>query len=565
MSFRPASPSQEYGATKVDDESPVPIAQPDDDQGDRESSEDDVPLMARRQLRSAVKKRDKSTPPREYRSLRDTGRHKGRHFGGYARDRPILRQPAKTSLKATSKHKKPGPRAWAAKPIMKNDMKAKKEVIREIEGFWGQGFIKAYIPKCHRPLVKGSKRLASREHETDPKNWLPSVLKAILMIAKLTDDKQWLAQAMNDVVRYRIKHTGNRKPQLVTTDFDVIEDMLVKEWDVDYSFEIRYKHLLINRKEEEEDDENIDHILQAGSDSDDSNGDEGGKASDQDTSDDDDDDGSQHQGGISSKCQQSSGYTKAPQYFTPAPSRQRSKQPKIRKETPTKQRKLKQEQPDSLQQQQGMYSHDAHMHGHGLPMDLWGRPMPVYGGQTAYNYGYSGYGGGYGGNFGGPSGYGFTPQYGQDTQQRSQQLHARGLPQYHPLHHAMTPAPSIPDSDHSTHGNNPERRGNKRGRMSPLSQNKRARDGYDQFPGYEMQGYPNHYQSARYKIKREFPVDESCGFEDDLDDAANDPGAENDDNDTQTAADAEVEAMEIELKLAKLKAARLREQQRKKK
>jgi hypothetical protein len=47
-----------------------------------------------------------------------------------------------------------------------------------------------------------------RDHETDAKKWLPSVLKAILSIAKLTSDKSWLKKAMNDVVRYRIKNTG---------------------------------------------------------------------------------------------------------------------------------------------------------------------------------------------------------------------------------------------------------------------------------------------------------------------------------------------------------------------
>jgi hypothetical protein len=564
MSSSPLSPPREYGSIKEDGESPVPIAKPDNKQADRESSEADVPLMTHRKLRSAIKERGQSTTPRERRSLRDTSHNVGRDSGGHARDRPILRQPQKTSPKATSKHKKPGPRAWAAKPIMKNDMKAKKEVIREIESFWGRGFIKAYIPKCHRPLVKGSKRTGHRAHETNPKNWLPSVLKAILMIAKLTDDRRWLAQAMNEVVRYRIKHTGNRKPQLVTTDFDVIEDMLVKEWDVDYSFEIRYKHLLINRKEEEEDDDNIDHLLQAGSESDNSNDDNDGEASDQETSsdEDEDDDGSQDQGGISSKYQQSSGYTKAPQYIPPARYRHQSKQPKMRKETPAKQRKLKREQPDSSQQQHGMYGHGAHMPGYSLHMDSWGRPMPGYGGPNAYNNGYGGYGGGYGGDFGGPGGYGIAPQYGRDVRQESQQPHARGMPQYPPLHPAMTPAPSIPDSDYSTYGNNSEKRGNKRNRTSPPDQNKRARDGYDRFPSYNMQDYPNHYQGARPNIKRESPADERPSIEDGI---ANDPGAENDDSDTPTAADAEVEAMEIELKLAKLKAARLREQQRKKK
>ncbi|KAJ4298960.1 hypothetical protein N0V90_004204 [Kalmusia sp. IMI 367209] len=164
-------------------------------------------------------------------------------------------------------HKKPGPKPFAAKPIAKNDMKAKMEVIRAIERNWGKNFIINYIPKCHRPLQKkkGGKRTAYRQHETDPKKWLPSVLKAVFMVSNHTRDRAFLKKAMNDVVRYRIKHTGNRKPQLVTTDFDVIEDMLVRGWEVDTSFSIRYKHLMMGHpKGQLETDEDIDHILACG-------------------------------------------------------------------------------------------------------------------------------------------------------------------------------------------------------------------------------------------------------------------------------------------------------------
>lgn len=134
----------------------------------------------------------------------------------------------------------------STKSVSKNDMQAKAQLIREIERCWGKDFIQKYIPKCHRPLTKrkNKKRSIYRNHEIDPKNWLPSVLKAILMVAKQTDDKAALKKAMNEVVRYRIKHTGNRKPQLVTTDFDVIEDIVMKGWKCQDSFKIRYKHLL---------------------------------------------------------------------------------------------------------------------------------------------------------------------------------------------------------------------------------------------------------------------------------------------------------------------------------
>ena len=169
-------------------------------------------------------------------------------------------------------------------------MKAKMEVIREIEKNWGKGFILNYIPKCHRPLQKrkGGKRAAYRVHETgmwklrvhfcynhsaylcaDPKKWLPSVLKSVLMVSNLTKDKVFLKKAFNDIVRHRIKHTGNRKPQLVTTDFDIIEDMIVRGWDIETSFTVRYKHLLsANPKGYTETDEDIDHILNCGEDDD---------------------------------------------------------------------------------------------------------------------------------------------------------------------------------------------------------------------------------------------------------------------------------------------------------
>ena len=135
------------------------------------------------------------------------------------------------------------------------------KIIREIEEHWGKNFIVSCIPRCHHPLVKSTKGKKHRSHERDPKNWLPSILKSLIVIAKLTQDKAWLKKAMNDVVRYRIKHTGNRKPQLTTTDFDVLEDMLTKGWKVEYSFPIRYKHLFGKGKNEEVNDDDIDHIM----------------------------------------------------------------------------------------------------------------------------------------------------------------------------------------------------------------------------------------------------------------------------------------------------------------
>lgn len=72
--------------------------------------------------------------------------------------------------------------------------------------------------------------------------------------------------------------------------------MLVKDWDVPFSFDIRYKHLLVNRQGQQESDENTDHILGAnsgeedGSDEDDEDDAKGGTMNDEDDEDVDDED-----------------------------------------------------------------------------------------------------------------------------------------------------------------------------------------------------------------------------------------------------------------------------------
>ncbi|KAF2713385.1 hypothetical protein K504DRAFT_136501 [Pleomassaria siparia CBS 279.74] len=233
-------------------------------------------------------------------------------------------------------HKKPGPKTWAAKPLTKNDMEAKKELIAEIEKFWGKGFIKNFIPKCHRPLVKRGKlgkRSAFRQSENDPKKWMPSVLKAVLMIAKKTDDKQWLKEQMRDVVTYRIKHTGNRKPQLVTTDFDVIEDVFDSGWTVAQSFTVRYKHLLMHRGDNIETDEDIAHIFGENP-QDEGDGDPGSDEKDgsddndgEDGEEDDAGSGEEVDQGPSSSYLQSSGYIQPPSYPLPALPKHNYRQP----------------------------------------------------------------------------------------------------------------------------------------------------------------------------------------------------------------------------------------------
>jgi hypothetical protein len=553
MNFNPPSPTQEFLFIKDDGDDVAAPVQRGKDQAQDDSS-DDAPLMMRRRLRENVDEQDTGTASHPRRSLRETTRSHQRDSAVHTRDRPVIRQATKTSPKQASTHKKPGPRAWAAKPIMKNDMKAKMEIIREIESFWGRGFIKSYIPRCHRPLLKrngGSKRSVYRQHENNPKNWLPSVLKAILMIAKLTDDKQWLKKAMNDVVRYRIKHTGNRKPQLVTTDFDVIEDMLVKDWSVLYSFEIRYKHLLVNRKDQEEDDEVIDQILMASSDREDDANDQEEDDESRDLCDQNEDVDVEEQQGTG--CGRSD-YTKASRYESPAPPRKKQKQAKARKDTPSNQTQIKQEH--MQQQYPGMFGFGGQVPGYGPPMNPWGVPMPGYGGAGAFNNSFGGYGG-----YGGYAGYGGydPPQHGQNLRQGTQPLLPHGMPMY-PSPHAMTPAPSLPDSEYSAHCGNP----NKRGRTSPPMRSAGSQHAFGPPSGFDMQGYPDPYNGGRNTIKLESPEDEHRSLSNDIERTMNDAGAPDDHLDNGDALDAEVEAMELELKLAKLKATRLRERETRK-
>ncbi|KAI8931562.1 hypothetical protein NX059_011217 [Plenodomus lindquistii] len=495
----------------------------------QESSSDDAPIMSSRR----PIKRDTSPPPRD---------RERRHVANEPnyRERPVpggsSKKPSKPAIKKNGKpYKKPGPQPWAAKPIMKNDMVAKKAVIREIEGYWGKGFIRAFIPKVHRPLVKRGtqgKKAMFRAHETDPKKWLPSVLKAILMIAKLTNNKKWLKDAMNDVVRYRIKNTGNRKPQLVTTDFDVIEDMLVKDWAVDYAFEIRYKHLLVHRKDQQETDEDIDHILQVADDEDEEGSDGGVDDNDDDDMSEQDDAAERHHdeeeeeefergyGGISNKYQQSSGYTKGDRHTPVATPRQQAKEEKISKSTRIKSEPTSPPPMDRSHRERNSYMHGTPMPGYGGPqMNPWGNPMPLpYGGYSGF-HGYPGFPG-----YGGPQ---FPSRGGR---QGSQHPNPYGM--YPPPHH-MTPMPGNPYQQPPFGGN----------QMGPGSY---QTDGSVSVPG-GRQG------SMRPKIKRESP-----GFDEPIlsVDEINGPqqsmggGAIEEEEDI----DEELETAELELKLAKLRA-----------
>ena len=322
--------------------------------------------------------------------------------------RSSARKPTKPSPKKPAKEtaEKPSPLPTRPRPILKNDLKAKKAVIKSIEGFWGKNWVKNYIPKCHRPLVSthplpyyfpptnitqfknGTKRNYNRAHENDPMKWLPLVLKSILMVAKLTKNRKWLAATMNEVVRYRVKNTGNRKPQLCSTDFDVMEDMLVKDWEVEYAFGVWYKHLLVKAKEIQT-EEDVDRIMRVSESEDGGEGSDGGQ--DSSAGSDSDSDGELKQkfgGGPSDGHQVMGGYHQSP-----------SSTPRGKKHKTPKKEAVKEESPTPPHPPPpGMY---GDYYGQ-PPIDHWGRPMMMpprgggfggYGGYPGFNsYGYPPYG-----------------------------------------------------------------------------------------------------------------------------------------------------------------------------
>jgi hypothetical protein len=425
-----------------------------------DDEDDDLPLRDRLAVRQPQKVSSSNTLPA----------HK---------DRPQLRQTTITTPKTS--HKKPGPKPYASKPVMKNDMVAKMEVIREIESHWGKGFIRAYIPKCHRPLMKkGNKRCYTREHETDPKKWLPSVLKAVLMIARLTKDKVWLKKAMLEVVRYRIKHTGNRKPQLVTTDFDVIEDMLTRGWACAVSFEVRYKHLLMAQpKDERPQDEDIDHILsQGGSGSDQDSEDEGlGKDSDEEMvgiDDDEEDFSSYTQGqGFPNAYGQQSGYINSAPHMPPkmVMSPPVPKQAKVSSKRPGSAK----QPPQSPHPQMYGYGPYGPFPGYGPQMNPYGQQMPGFpphmkGYPPPHMY----------------SGYGPYAGYGQQDpgkDPRNAGHQGQGYQSMNPYwpQPPMIPSPSM---NNGNGGSNQQKM-----RFSPFGSSKRGSRGPahdDAYPSYEM-------------------------------------------------------------------------------
>ncbi|KAI4924459.1 uncharacterized protein J4E92_007540 [Alternaria infectoria] len=358
--------------------------------------------------------------------------------------RSSARKPSKPSPKkpAPEPAEKPSPLPARPRPILKNDLVAKKAVIKSIESYWGKNWVKTHIPKCHRPLVSthtpphyfpstntpqyknGTKRNYNRAHENDPMKWLPLVLKSILMVAKLTKNRKWLAATMNEVVRYRVKNTGNRKPQLCSTDFDVMEDMLVKDWEVEYAFGVWYKHLLVKAKEIQT-EEDVDRIMKVSEEEDDGEeGSDGGQDSSGGSDSDSDDDGKQKLGGGASEGHRvMGGYHQSPS------STPRGKKHKTPKKEAVKEESLTPPHPPPPGMYGGYYGQPS--------IDPWGRPvMPPQGG------GFGGYGG-Y------PGFYGYPP-YGQPPfpNQGRQPSHPSPFPAFHRQPPPMAPSPSTPGPPH---------------------------------------------------------------------------------------------------------------------
>lgn len=342
----------------------------------------------------------------------------------------------------------------------------------------------------------------------------------------------------------------------MTTDFDVIEDMLVKDWDVDYSFDIRYKHLLVNRHGQQDTDEDIDHILaiesgpEEGSDEDDEVKDEVNSNND----DEDDSDDDMGQGGLTGQYLHASGYIDAPQYSQshamPVPP---PKYPKVKKE------KSSQSNPQlpSRPQPPSYSKKDHHGHGqaypYGPPMGPWGRSMP-YGGGGPDNYGgYGAYGmyGGHGG-YGKYGGYGPPPD--DNGRHPSQPPDFADRSQYPPRHHTMTSAPKHPDTD---------RIDRLRIEHSPFPKNLRMTHSIEQSPfgmgrpGYQHYGHPRNLGPDQTELKEESPEFEARGSAremsvNEVDEPSNDLG----EHESAAAVEAELRATELELKVARLQAKR---------
>lgn len=319
--------------------------------------------------------------------------------------------------------------------------------------------------------------------------------------------------------------------------------MLVNEWEVSYSFNIRYKHLMVNRKGQQETDEDIDHILGAESGQEDVSDDGGDNEDNEIVDDEDDSNDDMGQGSLTGQYLHTSGYTNARQYLRPQ-SGTPPTQPKTKEE---KKHKRVSELPLRPQpppyNKKGLHAYGQH-YPYGPPMDPWGRTMPYGSGPDGY--------GGYGGMYGVYGNYG--PSVGNDGHHPFQPQGFPGIGQCPLPRHTMASFPSQPGTD---------RTGRRRIQESPFGGTKRVYKGSEQSPygmgrpGVQHHGYPQHFQPDQPQVKQESPEFEMRGDEradsvDESDGRTNDIGEDS----NAAAVEAELRATELELKVARLQAKR---------
>jgi hypothetical protein len=189
----------------------------------------------------------------------------------------------------------------------------------------------------------------------------------------------------------------------VTTDFDVLEDMLVKDWDVAYSFSIRYKHLLVKGQGQQETDRDIDHILgvvsgedEAEDHDEDSKSDDDDKQNCGDVEEEDESDDEVHHGAPTGRYLPPGGNANMSRYpyphFMSAPFPGQHSGRSSNSTMRSSEGSQKTPRPITADKQHEMQAY-SQIYPYGPPLGPWGQPLPY----TSFG-GYGGYGmhGGYG-------------------------------------------------------------------------------------------------------------------------------------------------------------------------